>query len=585
MYLENINGPSDVKKLTIEEMNKLAAEMRDALLKRASIHGGHFGPNFGMVEATIALHYVFESPEDKMVYDVSHQTYPHKMLTGRKDAYLYEEHYDDVSGYSNPHESEHDFFNVGHTSTSVSLACGLAKARDLKGEQGNVIAVIGDGSLSGGEALEGLDFASELKSNLIIVVNDNDMSIAENHGGLYDNLKLLRETDGKAGCNFFKAMGLDYVYVGNGNDIGALIDAFKSVKDAGRPVVVHIVTLKGKGYKPAEEDKETWHWHMPFDIKTGKPLMDSDGEDYSSVTAEYLLDKMKKDKSVVAITSATPTVMGFTADKRHEAGSRFVDVGIAEETAVALASGVAAGGGKPVYGVYSSFIQRTYDQLSQDLCINNNPATIVVYAASVYGMNDVTHLGIYDISMISNIPNLVYLAPTTKEEYLAMLEWSIEQNEHPVAIRVPGGEMISDGKKVSKDFSILNRYEITEKGSRIAIIGLGSFYGLACKAAKEIESRTGVKATLINPYYITGTDDELLENLKADHDVVITLEDGVLDGGFGEKIARFYGNSDVKVLNYGLKKEFLDRYDVNEVLKENHLTPAQIAEDATGLIG
>lgn len=585
MYLENINGPSDVKKLTIEEMNKLAAEMRDALLKRASIHGGHFGPNFGMVEATIALHYVFESPEDKMVYDVSHQTYPHKMLTGRKDAYLYEEHYDDVSGYSNPHESEHDFFNVGHTSTSVSLACGLAKARDLKGEKGNVIAVIGDGSLSGGEALEGLDFASELKSNLIIVVNDNDMSIAENHGGLYGNLKLLRETDGKAECNFFKAMGLDYVYVGNGNDIGALIDAFKSVKDAGKPVVVHIVTLKGKGYKPAEEDKETWHWHMPFDINTGKPLMDSDGEDYSSVTAEYLLDKMKKDKSVVAITSATPTVMGFTADKRHEAGSQFVDVGIAEETAVALASGIAAGGGKPVYGVYSSFIQRTYDQLSQDLCINNNPATIIVYTASVYGMNDVTHLGIYDISMISNIPNLVYLAPTTKEEYLAMLEWSIEQNEHPVAIRVPGGEMISDGKKVSKDFSVLNRYEITEKGSKIAIIGLGSFYGLACKAAKEIESRTGVKATLINPYYITGTDDELLENLKADHDVVITLEDGVLDGGFGEKIARFYGNSDVKVLNYGLKKEFLDRYDVNEVLKENHLTPAQIAEDATGLIG
>lgn len=579
MYLENINGPSDVKKLTIEEMNKLAAEMREALLKRASIHGGHFGPNFGMVEATIALHYVFESPKDKMVYDVSHQTYPHKMLTGRKDAYLYEEHYDDVSGYSNPHESEHDFFNVGHTSTSVSLACGLAKARDLKGEKGNVIAVIGDGSLSGGEALEGLDFASELKSNLIIVVNDNDMSIAENHGGLYDNLKLLRETDGKAECNFFKAMGLDYVYVGNGNDIGALIDAFRSVKDAGKPVVVHIVTLKGKGYKPAEEDKETWHWHMPFDIKTGKPLMDSDGEDYSSVTAEYLLDKMKKDKSVVAITSATPTVMGFTADKRHEAGSQFVDVGIAEETAVALASGIAAGGGKPVYGVYSSFIQRTYDQLSQDLCINNNPATIIVYAASVYGMNDVTHLGIYDIPMISNIPNLVYLAPTTKEEYLAMLEWSIEQNEHPVAIRVPGGEMISDGKKVNKDFSALNRYEITEKGSKIAIIGLGSFYGLACKAAKEIESRTGVKATLINPYYITGTDDELLESLKADHDVVITLEDGVLDGGFGEKIARFYGNSDVKVLNYGLKKEFLDRYDVNEVLKENHLTPEQIADD------
>ena len=380
-------------------------------------------------------------------------------------------------------------------------------------------------------------------------------------------------------------MNLGYVYVNEGNNVSALIEAFQKVKDTTKPVVVHINTLKGKGYAPAEQNKEEWHYHAPFDIKTGQSLVTSDAPDYSSVTCEYLLDKMKKDPKVVAITAGTPTVMGFTVDKRHEAGSQFVDVGIAEETAVALASGIAAGGGKPVYGVYSSFIQRTYDQLSQDLCINNNPATIVVYTASVYGMNDVTHLGIYDIPMISNIPNLVYLAPTTKEEYLAMLEWSIEQNEHPVAIRVPGGELISDGKKIDKDFSILNRYEVTEKGSKIAIIGLGSFYGLACKAAKEIESRTGVKATLINPYYITGTDDELLENLKADHDVVITLEDGVLNGGFGEKIARFYGNSDVKVLNYGLKKEFLDRYDVNEVLKENHLTPEQIAEDAAGLIG
>jgi 1-deoxy-D-xylulose-5-phosphate synthase len=577
MYIEKINGPEDVKKLNIEEMTALAEEMRHALLKRASIHGGHFGPNFGMVEAIIALHYVFESPKDKMVFDVSHQTYPHKMLTGRKDAYLYEEHYDDVTGYSCPQESEHDHFTVGHTSTSVSLACGLAKARDLRGESANVIAIIGDGSLSGGEALEGMDFAAELDSNMIIVVNDNDMSIAENHGGLYSNLKLLRETNGQAECNLFKAMGLDYVYVDHGNDLRELIGAFKQVKDSKKPVVVHINTLKGKGYKPAEEHKEEWHWHLPFDIETGKSHF-PEVEDYSSVTCEYLIEKMKQDPTVVAITSGTPTILGFTQEKRKQAGRQFVDVGIAEETAVALASGIAKGGGKPVYGVYSSFIQRTYDQISQDLCIDRNPATIVVYTGSVFGMTDVTHLGLQDIPMLSNIPGLVYLAPTTKEEYLSMLDWSVEQKEMPVAIKLPGGDMISDGREVTKDWSQLNTYEVTEKGSKIALIGLGTFYFLALQTAEMLEKK-GIHATVINPYYITGLDEGLLEKLKADHDTVVTLEDGILNGGFGEKIARFYGSSDMKVYNYGLKKEFLDRYDVNEVLKENHLTAEQIVND------
>ena len=566
-----------MKKLNIEEMTALAEEMRHALLKRASIHGGHFGPNFGMVEAIIALHYVFESPKDKMVFDVSHQTYPHKMLTGRKDAYLYEEHYDDVTGYSCPQESEHDHFTIGHTSTSVSLACGLAKARDLRGESANVIAIIGDGSLSGGEALEGMDFAAELDSNMIIVVNDNDMSIAENHGGLYSNLKLLRETNGQAECNLFKAMGLDYVYVDHGNDLRELIGAFKQVKDSKKPVVVHINTLKGKGYKPAEEHKEEWHWHLPFDIETGKSNF-PEVEDYSSVTCEYLIEKMKKDPTVVTITSGTPTILGFTQEKRKQAGRQFVDVGIAEETAVALASGIAKGGGKPVYGVYSSFIQRTYDQISQDLCIDGNPATIVVYTGSVFGMTDVTHLGLQDIPMLSNIPGLVYLAPTTKEEYLSMLDWSVEQKEMPVAIKLPGGDMISDGREVKKDWSQLNTYEVTEKGSKIALIGLGTFYFLALQTAEMLEKK-GIHATVINPYYITGLDEGLLEKLKADHDTVVTLEDGILNGGFGEKIARFYGSSDMKVYNYGLKKEFLDRYDVNEVLKENHLTAEQIVND------
>lgn len=583
MYLEKINSPADIKSYSADELKKLAQEIRDALLKKLSIHGGHCGPNFGMVEATIALHYVFNSPVDKFVFDVSHQTYPHKMLTGRAYGFLDESRYDDITGYSSPEESEHDFFTVGHTSTSISLACGLAKARDLKGEKSNVVAIIGDGSLSGGEALEGLDVAAELDSNLIIVVNDNDMSIAENHGGMYKNLKLLRDTQGKAECNIFKSMGLDYVFVEDGNDVEQLISAFEEVKDSQKPVVVHIVTQKGKGFALAEENKEAWHWCMPFDIETGKPKFSFDGEDYSSITGNYLLEKIKNDKDVIAITSATPTVFGFTEDKRKLAGKQFVDVGIAEETAVALASGIAAGGGKPVYPVYSTFVQRTYDQLSQDLCINNNPATLVVFAASVFGMNDVTHLGIYDIAMMSNIPNLVYLAPTNKEEYLAMLDWSIEQNEHPVAIRIPCCDLISNGEKITKDYNVLNKYEVKEKGSDLAIIGLGTFYPLAVEAAKLYEEKTGVKATVINPYYITGIDEELLTSLKSDHKTVITLEDGILDGGFGEKIARFYGDSDVKVLNFGLKKEFLDRYNPADILKENHLTKEQIVNDVLNL--
>lgn len=581
MYLEHISGPADVKKLSLTEMTALCGEIRTALIEKLSRHGGHCGPNFGFVEATVALHYVFDSPKDKMVFDVSHQTYPHKMLTGRAEAFLDPAHYDDVSGYSNPHESEHDHFTIGHTSTSVSLACGLAKARDLRGESGNVIAVIGDGSLSGGEAL---DYAAELDGNLIIIVNDNDMSIAENHGGIYGNLRLLRETGGKAECNLFRAMGLDYRFVADGNDLSAMIEALRAVKDAKKPVVLHIVTEKGKGFAPAEQHKEDWHYCAPFDRETGKPLMSTEGESWESITTDFMLERMKRDPAVCMITSGTPTVLGFTEDKRRLAGRQFIDVGIAEENAVALASGIAAAGGKPVYGVYSTFIQRTYDQLSQDLCINNSPATIIVAWGSVYGMNDVTHLGLYDIPMMSNIPNLVYLAPTSREEYLAMLDWSIDQTDHPVAIRMPGGPLISTGEAVKPDFSRLNEYQVAHRGAKVALLGLGSFFSLAQQAAALLKTQTGIDATVINPRFITGLDEKLLRELTADHDVVVTLEDGQLDGGFGEKIARFYGADAVKVLNFGLKKEFLDRYDLEQVLRDNHLTPEQIAHDIRNVL-
>ena len=574
--LDKIESPKDLKPLSISEMKELAEEIRSALLKKLSIHGGHFGPNFGMVEAIIAMHYVFESPKDKLVFDVSHQSYPHKILTGRKDAFLYEDHYDDVTGYTNPEESEHDWFNVGHTSTSISLASGLAKARDLKGENYNVIAIIGDGSLSGGEALEGLDFAGEQKSNFIIVVNDNDMSIAENHGGLYKNLKELRASNGTCECNLFKAMGLDYVYVNDGNNLESLIDTFKKVKDIDHPIVVHINTEKGKGYKFAEDNKENWHWTMPFDIETGKPTVSFDGEDYGDLTAKFLLNKMKKDEKVVAIVAAVPTNIGFTKERRLEAGKQFVDVGIAEEHGIAMASGIAKNGGKPVFATHSSFMQRTYDQLSQDLCINNSPATILVNTASVYGMNDVTHLGLYDIPMISNIPNMVYLAPTSKEEYFAMLDWSIEQTEHPVAIRIPCNGVISDERAPDTDYSDINKFKVEQKGEKIAILALGDFYQLGEELAKEIKEKLNITPTLINPRYITGLDEELLNELKQNHNQVITLEDGILEGGFGEKIASFYGNTDMKVKNYGIKKAFYDKYDVNELLKANKLTTQQI---------
>lgn len=585
MVLEKINGPQDIKRLNSSELHQLADETRHHLLQKVSEHGGHIGPNLGMVEATVALHFVFDSPTDKIVFDVSHQSYPHKILTGRKEAFMNAAHYDDVSGYSEPSESEHDHFVIGHTSTSVSLACGLAKARDLQGGHENVIAVIGDGSLSGGEALEGLDVAgSELQSNLIIIVNDNQMSIAENHGGIYKNLQLLRQTNGQAPCNLFRAMGLDYLYVADGNDIDALIAAFQKVKNIDHPIVVHINTLKGKGLPYAEKDKESWHWSVPFDLPTGKPKVAHSGEDYGVLTAEYLLEKMPSHPELFAITSGTPTVFGFTKERRQRAGHQFVDVGIAEETAVALASGAAKRGAKPVWGVYSTFIQRTYDQLQQDLCINDNPALLLVFWGGLESMNDVTHTCFYDIPLLMNIPNLIYLAPTCREEYFAMLDWSIGYRQHPVAIRVPVNGVISRATSIdpARDWSV-PRYEVAHRGSRVAILGLGSFFQLG-ENLQHALAADGIDATLINPQIITQLDVETLDALKKDHSLVITLEDGQIDGGWGEKIARFYGDSSMRVLVRGERKQFEDRFKLADLLSANRLTLPQLVEDVKALL-
>lgn len=578
MLLEKINSPKDLKNFSIGELESLSQEVREVLLKKLSVTGGHIAPNLAMVEMSIALHYVFNSPVDKIVFDVSHQSYVHKMLTGRKEAFLNPQEYNCVTGYTNYQESEHDFFTVGHTSTSISLACGLAKARDLKGEKENIIAVIGDGSLSGGEAYEGLNNIAELNSNMVVIVNDNDMSIAENHGGLYKNLKLLRETEGTAQCNFFKSLGLEYLYVDDGHNLKELIEAFQKVKNCSTPIVVHIKTLKGKGYSFAEKDRENWHYGAPFDIETGKSKVEF-GEDYGSLTGKYLLEKIKEDKKIAVITSGTPTVMGFNSEYRKKAGKQFIDVGIAEEHAVALASAMAKNGAKPIYGVYSTFIQRTYDQLSQDLCINNNPALILVFGGGITFFNDVTHLGSFDIPLISNIPNMVYLAPTNKEEYFSMVEWGIEQREYPVAIRVPSLEIVESNKKFDSNYGNLNKYIVEQEGKEIAIIPLGDFFQLGEKVRESLKERLGVEATLINPRFITGIDDELLEKIKLDHKLVVTLENGVLDGGFGEKITRFYSTSNIKVLNFGAKKEFTDRLSSEEIYIKNHLTKDQIVED------
>ena len=580
MILDKINSPKDLKTLSVEEMNILADEMREGILKRVNAIGGHVGPDLGIAETMIALHYVFNSPVDKFVFDVSHQCYPHKMITGRKEGFFNPEYYSKISGYSAPNESCHDHFTIGHTSTSVSLALGLAKARDLKKEDFNVIALIGDGSLSGGEALEGLNQASIFNGNFIIIVNDNEMSIAQNQGGLYKNLEQLRKTNGEYENNFFKTLGFDYCYLEEGNNIEKLIQTFKKVKDTKKPIIVHLHTLKGKGYKPAEAQKEKYHWQVPNFLDENQTFENI--ETYESITTDYILRKKEEGEPIVAITPATPGATGFYQEFREKLGENYVDVAISEEHGIGFISGLAKGGAKPVLAILSSFVQRTYDQLSQDLALNNSPATILVYWGAITGA-DCTHLGVFDIPLISNIPNIVYLAPTNKEEYLAMLDWSVNQKDYPVAIRVPYIPLKSTGKKDETNYSILNKYEITKKGEKIAILGLGNFYNLALETEKILNEK-GINPTIINPKFITGVDKELLEDLKKDHSVVITLEDGVLDGGFGEKISRYLANSNIKVLNFGAQKEFTDRISQEKLYEKYHLTPQLITEDILNLL-
>ena len=585
MYIEKIKSPADLKQLNIEALKVVADETRQAVLNRVSKHGGHVGPNLGFVEATVALHYVFDTPNDKLVFDVSHQSYPHKVLTGRASGFLGNvDEMNAISGYSSPTECpEYDNFEVGHTSTSVSLATGLQKARDIKGTKENIIAVIGDGSLSGGEAFEGFDEASELGTGIIIIVNDNEMSIAEPHGGIYKNLRDLRESNGQCNHNWFKAWGFEYKYLEEGNDVEKLIEVFRSVKDTNKPTVVHIHTEKGHGFSPAVENKEAWHYGIPFNKEDGSRPERPTTESYEQLLSDWLLKEMKQDKTLVAVTAGTPSAAGFTPEKRKEAGAQHVDVGIAEEQAVAMISGMAKGGLRPVWTVFSTFIQRTYDQIAQDLCINANPAVINVTWGGTASMNDITHICLFDIPMLCSIPGLIYLAPTTCEEYFAMLRWAILQDKKPIAIRIPSNGVHHTTENVDTEYAYEAKYKVTQKGEKVAIIAAGSFYQKGENVVRLLAEK-GIKATLINPRYLNEVDRETLDSLKGSHELVVTLEDGSKDGGFGERIAAYYGTSEMKVLVGGIKKDLYDRFDLQQLLSDNRLLDEQIVEDVIDIL-
>ncbi|ETA75016.1 putative 1-deoxy-D-xylulose-5-phosphate synthase [Ligilactobacillus equi DPC 6820] len=495
------------------------------------------------------------------------------MLTGRKEGFLDPDHYFDVTGYTSPDESEHDFFTVGHTSTSVALATGMARARDVKGEKGNIVAFIGDGSLSGGLAFEGLNNAATLNSNIIIVVNDNQMSIAENHGGLYRVLDELRASNGTSANNPFKAMGFDYRYVADGNNLADMIAAFKAVKDLNHPVVLHINTLKGKGYQPAIDNKMAFHWHAPFDIETGEPKAKRQPTYWDAVLAE-LDQQIAAGQPIVALNSAIPGAFGLKAfQAKHP--DRYVDTGIAEQDAITEAAGLAKNGARPVVFQNSTFLQRAYDQLAHDVTLNDLPVVMLITSSGISAASK-THLAIFDIPYLTSLPNLEYLQASNQEELISMLQWALRQTDHPVAIRVPSGPVVH-GFAAHDTYAPL-QYNTIQKGSKVALLGLGKFLALAEETAAKLGEH-GIEATVINPMSASTLDIKALDALKADHSLVATFEDGSLAGGFGEHVAAYLGDSNLKVLNFGAKKAYSDNTPVADLYQEFHLTAELATQD------
>lgn len=566
--LNKISGPKDLKKLSVPQMEQLADEIRTLIIEKDAVEGGHLGPDLGIVEATIAYHYVFDAPKDKIVWDVSHQTYPHKMLTGRALAWLDPDHYEDVTPYTNPDESPYDYYAVGHTSTSIALATGMAKARDLKGGHENIMALIGDGSLTGGLAYEGLNNAAVEPGNIVVVVNDNQWSIDENVGGLVSALARLRKSNGQDPVNPFTAMGFDYRYEAEGNNVAAMIKAFEAVKDVNHPIVLHINTLKGKGYQPAIDDEKSHHWVMPFDPKTDKSKAPANNaENPASVALDVVEDHIKAGEPIMAINAAIPGVFGLERIKENYPVN-YTDVAIAEQESVAFAAGFAKEGGTPVLFENSTFLQRAFDQLSHDVAANDLPVVMVVAGGGMSAASK-THLGIFDQVMISNLPNWIYLAPTSLAEEKAMLKWAISQKQHPVAIKLPT-KPVPAGTTTLNDFSKI-KYQIN-KGKDVAILALGAMYPLG----KQVAQATG--ATLVNPLAANVLDYKSLDQLANDHKLVLTLEDNSIDGGFGQKVASYLA-SKTKVLNYGQKREYSDQKPLATIYQENHLTVDQLVND------
>ncbi|MGT2828803.1 1-deoxy-D-xylulose-5-phosphate synthase [Streptococcus hillyeri] len=577
--LDKVNNPSDVKKLSLSELEDLANDIRELLVNKVSKVGGHFGPNLGVVEMTIALHKVFNAPVDKIVWDVSHQSYPHKILTGRKQGFV-DGHFHDITPYTDQEESEHDFFTIGHTSTSIALAEGLAKARDIKGEKGNIIAVIGDGSMSGGLAFEGLNNAAELNSNLIVILNDNEMSIAKNYGGLYPHLAELRATNGQANNNLFKAFGFDYHYLENGHSIADLIGLFEEVKDANHPVLLHIHTEKGHGVDWALKDKQTNHWRSPFNVETGEPLKQSPAKPtFESTIVDFLEEEIEAGKPVLAMNAAIPGAFGLG---RIEAKypDHYWDSGIAEQHNISMATGFATAGAKPYIFHSATFLQRAYDQISHDLAINKVPAVLIVRGSTITN-SDRTHQGTFERAMLATIPNLIYLAPAHVAELKEMLRFASQQTENPVVISIPAQQDMEE-QHVKKEFATPN-YDIVQKGSRVAILGLGGFLQLGKEVATELE-KSGITATIINPRFIASLDEKTLESLKDNHELVVTLEDGSIDGGFGQRIAGFFGPTEVKVLVKGSLREFTEVVPQAELYDRYRLNKEQIVADILDIL-
>jgi 1-deoxy-D-xylulose-5-phosphate synthase len=581
-YLDKINGTADLKLLSCDVLPQLADDIRNFLIKSLSKTGGHVASNLGVIEATIALHFLFDSPNDKIVWDVSHQCYTHKILTGRRKSIERLNQEGGASGYTNVKESEHDIFNVGHTSVAISLAFGLAKARDIANQQSNVIAFIGDGALSGGQAFEALNSAITKTNRLIIVVNDNQMAIDKNNGALYENLRRLREINGEYRYNLFRTFGYEYLYVNEGNDVLKLLPALEKAKFSEKPIVVHICTKKGKGFRPAEEMPNLWHYHSPFNPETGESTVshkfgvprggNKDNVVYASprdATSDWFRQFIAKSPRNVIVAPSTQFV-----DSRefYKLGSQYLDVDIGEQNAVSFASALSKGGANVFLMIQSSFLQRAYDQIAQDWCMQNTAVSMIVVASGISSL-DYSHAAMFDIALLSNIPNLVYLSPTCLEEYIKMLDWCSAQN-FPTVIRLASGPIEVVNRKV--DDIKLGKSEVLQEGSGVAIFGLGKFSSLANEISSLLKEKNDITATIINPRFITHFDTELFIEIAKTHSIIVTLEDGIIDGGFGQKIQHFFAEYNVRVLSFGAKREFTDHVPFDELMKRYELTPEQI---------